>query len=155
MPAREHQHSGGHGQVRDHDHGHTHGVVDPSIVSTDRGIWAIKWSFVGLFITALFQVVIVYISGSVALLAHTIHNFKDAATAIPLWIAFLFARVKPSKRFPYGLGRVEDLAGMAIVGVILFSAVFAGYQSFDRFASASHRLLVGRRGGVHHRIYRQ
>ena len=133
MPTHDHHDAGDHGQIRDHDHVHTHGVIDPSIVSTDRGIWAIKWSFVGLFVTALFQVVIVYISGSVALLADTIHNFGDAATAIPLWIAFLFARVKPSKRFPYGLGRVEDLAGMAIVGVILFSAIFAGYQSIDRF----------------------
>ncbi len=128
-----HTHHHHKGDRQEDSHGHTHGVVDPTIVTTERGIWAIKWSFVGLFITALFQVVIVYISGSVALLADTIHNFGDAATAIPLWIAFLFARLKPSKRFPYGLGRVEDLAGMAIVGVILFSAIFAGYQSIDRF----------------------
>jgi cation diffusion facilitator family transporter len=108
-------------------------VVDPTIVTTDRGIWAIKWSFIGLFITAMMQVIIVYLSGSVALLADTIHNFGDAATAIPLWIAFLFARAKPSKRYPYGLGRVEDLAGMLIVGIILFSALVAAYQSIDRF----------------------
>jgi len=125
----------GHRQHHGHDdeHGHTHGVVDPAIVTTERGIWAIKWSFVGLFATAAVQVVIVYFSSSVALLADTIHNFGDAATAIPLWIAFLFARIKPSKRFPYGLGRVEDLAGMTIVAVILFSALVAAYESVDRF----------------------
>ena len=128
-PDRHEGHRHGHGA----DHAHTHGVVDPTIVSTERGIWAIKWSFVGLFITAILQVVIVYLSGSVALLADTIHNFGDAATAIPLWIAFLFARIKPTKRFPYGLGRVEDLAGMVIVGIILFSAMVAAYQSVDRF----------------------
>ena len=124
----EHEH-------HDHDdgHGHTHGVIDPTIVTTERGIWAIKWSFIGLLITAVLQVFIVYLSGSVALLADTIHNFGDAATAIPLWVAFLFARVKPSKRFPYGLGRVEDLAGMLIVGIILFSALVAAYESIDRF----------------------
>lgn len=75
---------------------------------------------------------IVLISGSVALLADTIHNIGDAATAIPLWIAFMLARRKPSKRFTYGLGRVEDLAGVAIVLTILFSAVVAGYKSIDR-----------------------
>jgi cation diffusion facilitator family transporter len=68
----------------------------------------------------------------VALLADTIHNFGDAATAIPLWIAFTLARRKPSKRFTYGYGRVEDLAGVAIVLTILFSAIVAGYESIDR-----------------------
>jgi cation diffusion facilitator family transporter len=82
--------------------------------------------------TALFQVVIVAISGSVALLADTIHNFGDASTAIPLWIAFMFVRKKPTKRFPYGYGRVEDIAGVLIVLTILFSAIVAGYESIDR-----------------------
>jgi len=111
---------------------HTHGAIDPSIITTQRGIWAIKWSFFGLVATALFQVVIVFLSGSVALLADTIHNIGDAATAIPLWIAFMLARRKPSKRFTYGLGRVEDLAGVAIILTILFSAIVAGYESLDR-----------------------
>src|SRR5262245_61022071 len=125
-----------------HDHGHpnahhhsgaAHGPVDPTILTTARGIWAIKWSFVGLFITALFQVVVVWLSGSVALLADTIHNFGDAATAVPLWVAFTLARRRPSNRFTYGYGRVEDLAGVAIVGAILVSAVVAGYESVQRF----------------------
>lgn len=116
-----------------HTHVHTHGAIDPTIFTTQRGIWAIKWSFFGLLATALFQVVIVLLSGSVALLADTIHNFGDAATAIPLWIAFMLARRKPNKRFTYGYGRVEDLAGVAIVLTILFSAIFAGYESIDRF----------------------
>ena len=117
-----------------HDaHIHTHGVIDPSIFTTQRGIWAIKWSFFGLLATALFQVVIVLVSGSVALLADTIHNIGDAATAIPLWIAFTLARKNPTKRFTYGYGRVEDLAGVAIVLTILFSAIVAGYVSIDRF----------------------
>ena len=79
------------------------------------------------------QIFIVYISGSVALLADTIHNFGDASTAIPLAIAFSLARRKPSKRFSYGYGRVEDLAGVIIVFLILFSAGVAGYESVNRF----------------------
>lgn len=122
-----HSHGGGHG------HGHEHGFVDPVLATSARGIWAIRWSFGGLFVTALFQVAVVYFTGSVALLADTIHNFGDAATAIPLWIAFRFARRKPSRRFTYGYGRVEDLAGLAIVLMILISAVVAGYESINRF----------------------
>jgi len=113
-------------------HAHTHGMIDPSIVSNKRGIWAIKWSFIGLFVTALFQIVVVWFSGSVALLADTIHNFGDAATAVPLWIAFVLVRLKPSRRYPYGLGRVEDLAGVVIVLIILSSAIIAGYEAIDR-----------------------
>ncbi len=119
-----------------HSHGthdHTHGAIDPSVFSTERGIWAIKWSFYGLLATALFQFIIVLLSGSVALLADTIHNFGDTATAILLWIAFTLARRKPTKRFTYGYGRVEDLAGVAIVFIILCSAIVAGYVSIYRF----------------------
>jgi len=118
---------------RHNAHVHTHGAIDQSIFTTQRGILAIKWSFFGLLATALFQFVIILLSGSVALLADTIHNFGDAATAIPLWIAFTLARRKPSNRFTYGYGRVEDLAGVAIVLTILFSAIVAGYVSIDRF----------------------
>lgn len=131
---QDHGHShGGHGHDHgDGGHGHTHGVIDPSIATTDRGIWAIKWSFVILAITAFLQLIVVFTSGSVALLADTIHNVGDATTAIPLWIAFVLVRRPPSRIFNYGLGRVEDLAGMLIVLIILFSAIVAGYEAIDR-----------------------
>jgi cation diffusion facilitator family transporter len=74
----------------------------------------------------------VVISGSVALLADTIHNFADAATAIPLAVAFACARLKPSRRFPYGYGRVEDLAGVFIVVTMLITALIVGYESLLR-----------------------
>jgi cation diffusion facilitator family transporter len=123
---------GGHGRHGHGAHGHTHGVIDATIVTTQRGIWAIKWSFVILAVTAALQMGVVALSGSVALLADTIHNVGDATTAIPLWIAFMLARRKPTRTFPYGLGRVEDLAGVIIVLIILFSAIVAGYQAIDR-----------------------
>ena len=130
----EHDHDDSPHHAHDsHGHGHTHGVVDASITTSARGIWAIKWSFIGLFITAAIQIVVVYLSKSVGLLADTIHNFGDAATAIPLWVAFALARWKPSKRFTYGYGRVEDLAGVAIVLTIAFSAAVAGYETIRRF----------------------
>ena len=124
-----HHHS--HGDADD-GHQHSHGIIDASITTSERGLWAIKWSFVGLVATAALQLVVVFLSGSVALLADTIHNFGDAATAIPLAVAFWFARRKPSRRFTFGYGRVEDLAGVAIVLTILASAIVAGYQSIDR-----------------------
>ena len=127
------QHPHSHGDPNHSHHDHTHGALDPSLLTTERGIWAVKWSLIGLTATALFQLIIVFFSGSVALLADTIHNIGDAATAIPLWIAFTLGRRKPSKRFTYGLGRVEDLAGVAIVLIILLSAIAAGYESIQRF----------------------
>lgn len=136
-----HGHHHGHGDAG--KHGHTHGVIDPTIATTERGIWAIKWSFIILGLTAALQLVIVLLSGSVALLADTIHNVGDAATAVPLWIAFLFARRKPSARFTYGLGRVEDLAGVVIVAIILFSALVAGYEAIDRLINPKPITLLG------------
>src|SRR5215204_3569124 len=127
----EHRHDH-HGHER---HEHTHGAVDPTIATSERGLWAIKWSFVVLMATALLQLVVVLLSGSVALLSDTIHNFGDAATAVPLWIAFALTRMGTSRRFTFGYGRVEDLAGVAIVLIILFSAVVAGYQAVERLIS--------------------
>ena len=119
----------------DHDdshHGHSHGVLDPSIATTARGIWAVKWSFVILALTTMLQLIVVAASGSVALLADTIHNFGDAGTAIPLWVAFALARRKPTPTFTYGYGRAEDLAGVIVVLIILVSAVVAGWQAIER-----------------------
>src|SRR5215203_3832095 len=134
--AHGHSHTGhshgGHSHEGAEGHGHTHGVIDPSITTTERGIWAIKWSFIILGLTAALQLVVVFVSGSVALLADTIHNIGDATTAIPLWVAFVLARRKPSKTFTYGLGRVEDIAGILIVLIILLSAIVAGYEAINR-----------------------
>jgi cation diffusion facilitator family transporter len=128
-----HDHSHSHADHGTHGgHGHTHGVIDPSITTTGRGLWALKWSFALLMTATLLQVVVVMLSGSVALLADTIHNFGDAATAIPLGIAFMFARLRPSRKFPFGYGRVEDLAGVAVVLTILISALVAGYEAIQR-----------------------
>jgi cation diffusion facilitator family transporter len=86
----------------------------------------------GLGATALAQAVVVAITGSAALLADTIHNIGDAATALPLWAAFRLGTRPPTQRFTYGYGRFEDLAGVAIVIVILASAAAAGYTAIDR-----------------------
>jgi cation diffusion facilitator family transporter len=126
-----------HADLSPHPHGHAghshpHGFADPTIVTTARGMWALKWSCVGLLVTAAFQLVVVVFSGSVALLADTIHNFGDAATALPLWVAFVLARRKPTERFTYGLGRLEDFAGLVIVLIMALSALVAGYEAMTR-----------------------
>ena len=115
-------------------HGHTHGAVDPAMFSSARGIWATKVSLIALLATALVQIGVVAVTGSVALLADTVHNFGDAATAIPLWVAFSLARRQPTKRFSYGYGRAEDLAGLFIIVVILASGVYAAYESITRLS---------------------
>jgi cation diffusion facilitator family transporter len=118
-------------------------VIDPAIMTTQRGTWAIKWSLLGLLATALVQMVIVWLSDSVALLADTIHNVADALTALPLWVAFALARWRPSRRFTYGYGRVEDLAGVFIVLTILASAIAAGYESIQRLVHPQPLTYLG------------
>jgi cation diffusion facilitator family transporter len=137
MTTDEHGHVSG--------HGHSHAAIDPSIASSDRGIWAVKWSFVGLFTTAALQLAVVIWSNSISLLADTIHNFGDAATAIPLAIAFVFAKRKPSPRFTYGYGRVEDFAGILVVVTILTSAIIAAVEAIHRLI---HPERVGHLGAV-------
>ncbi|TMK29541.1 MAG: cation transporter [Actinobacteria bacterium] len=107
---------------------HDHRVPSP----TDRGIRAIRWSLAGLAVTALLQLLIVVVSGSVALLADTIHNFADCLTAIPLWVAFVIGRRPATKRYSYGYERAEDLAGLFIVLVIAASAVLVAWEGVAR-----------------------
>jgi cation diffusion facilitator family transporter len=78
------------------------------------------------------QIVIVAISGSIALAADTIHNFSDALTAVPLWIAFALSTKAATRRYTYGFGKVEDVAGLFVVAMITLSAVIAGYEAIQR-----------------------
>lgn len=106
--------------------------VDDTLESTAAGIRTVKISLLVLGLTALIQIVIVVISGSVALAADTIHNFADALTAVPLWIAFALGAKPATRRYTYGFGRVEDLAGSFVVAMITMSAIIAGYEAIAR-----------------------
>jgi cation diffusion facilitator family transporter len=139
---------GGH----DHDHSHAHprglrGIlkeifaphshdsadsVDGALESSAAGIRAVKVSLLVLGVTAVAQIVIVAISGSVALAADTVHNFSDALTAVPLWIAFALGTKAATRRYTYGFGRAEDLAGVFVVAMIALSAIIAGYEAVMR-----------------------
>ena len=111
-------------------HAHDPGdSVDEALATGAAGIRCVKLSFVALGITAAFQLAIVAVSNSTALFADTVHNFSDALTAVPLWIAFTLARRSSSRRYPYGYGRAEDLAGLFIVVMIGLSAAIAGWES--------------------------
>lgn len=106
--------------------------TDDALESSALGLRVLGISFAVLMVTAIVQAVIVGFSGSVALLGDTLHNFADALTAIPLAIAFTVGRRAATRRFTYGYGRAEDLAGIAIVALIAASALFAGYESIQR-----------------------
>ncbi|OBF71898.1 hypothetical protein A5750_19280 [Mycobacterium sp. 852002-51613_SCH5001154] len=135
-----------HGPGHDHAHGlrgivahlfvpHSHDAadsVDTALESSSIGIRAVKISLIGLAATATMQVVIAVVSGSIALAADTIHNFSDALTAVPLWIAFSLGRRAPTRRYTYGYGRAEDIAGLFVIGMIALSAIIAGYEAVLR-----------------------
>ncbi|NHP14554.1 cation transporter [Rhodococcus sp. IC4_135] len=148
-PKTTHGHGHSHGRGHGHGHGpkgfrsavrevfspHSHDAadsVDDALESSAIGIRAVKISLVALGVTAVAQVAIVAISGSVALLADTIHNFSDALTAVPLWIAFALGRRAATRRYTYGFGRAEDLAGLFVLAMIALSAVIAGVEAVRR-----------------------
>jgi cation diffusion facilitator family transporter len=108
--------------------------VDPAMETSSDGMRALWISLAVLGATAAFQAVVAVASGSVALLSDTLHNLADAMTAVPVGIAFWLGRRPPTRRFTYGYGRAEDVAGVLVVLVILASAVFAGYESIRRLA---------------------
>jgi cation diffusion facilitator family transporter len=141
-----HTHDHPHSHAHDHPRGfraavkeifgpHRHNAsdsVDNALESSAIGIRAVKISLVVLGLTALAQVAIVVVSGSIALAADTIHNFSDALTAVPLWIAFAIGTRAATRRYTYGFGRAEDLAGLFVVTMIALSAIIAGYEAVIR-----------------------
>jgi cation diffusion facilitator family transporter len=154
-----HGHDDGHEHGHEHEHpaglrGLLHGLfvphshdaadsIDDALEASAQGIRAVKVSLAVLGLTALAQLAIVLVSGSVALLADTVHNFSDALTAVPLWIAFALGRRPASRRYTYGYGRAEDLAGLFIVAMIALSAVVAAVESLRRLADPQPLQNVG------------
>jgi len=100
--------------------------------ASSDGIRALWIGLIVLGATAAIQAVVAILSGSVALLGDTLHNVADALTAVPLGLAFLIGRRPPTRRYTYGYGRAEDLAGIAIVLVIAASSLFTAYAAIRR-----------------------
>ncbi len=116
--------------------------IDAALESDARGVRALKLSLGALLLTGVIQLVVVLASGSVGLLSDTLHNFADAFTALPIWLAFLVGRRVATRRFSYGLGRAEDLAGVVVLLFIAASAVIAAYLAIERlFHPAEVKLL--------------
>jgi cation diffusion facilitator family transporter len=138
---RQHHHGHDHGHggvwqrirhaVRPHSHD-TFDQVDSALEGSTEGIRATRISLVVLGATAAIQGAVVVMSGSVALLGDTLHNLADALTAVPLFIAFALGRRTPTRRYTYGYGRAEDLAGIVIAVFIAASAALAGVEAVRR-----------------------
>jgi cation diffusion facilitator family transporter len=108
--------------------------VDAAMEASAEGLRTLWISLAALAATAAFQAVIVAVSGSVALLGDTLHNAADALTPVPLGVAFIIGRRPPNRRYTYGYGRAEDLAGIVIVALIAISSALAAYEAVDRLA---------------------
>jgi cation diffusion facilitator family transporter len=115
-----------------HTHDHTELAQDPAMRDNELGIRTVKLAFVALGVTTLLQIIIYLTSGSVALLADTVHNLGDALNSVPLWIAFVLARRAANKRYTYGYGRAEDIAGLLIILSIGFSALYILWESLQK-----------------------
>jgi cation diffusion facilitator family transporter len=113
-------------------HRHDHAGSIDAAAADGEGMRALVIGLGGLGATAALQAVVVAVSGSVALLADTVHNVSDALTALPLGVAFWLGRRPPDRRHPYGYGRGEDLAGIVIVAMIALSAAVAAWQAAAR-----------------------
>jgi cation diffusion facilitator family transporter len=114
---------------------HSHSHVAPEATTDERAIRAARLATFGLLATALLQLAIVAMGRSAALFADALHNLGDVSTTVALWIAFLVSRRAASRAYTFGFSRVEDLAGVFIVLVILGSAALAGWESLAKFRS--------------------
>ncbi len=118
--------------IQPHSHDHGDLAADRAFADNEAGIRTVWLALAALTVTSLLQIVIVFASGSVALLADTAHNIGDGLNSIPLLIAFYLARKAATTRFTYGYGRAEDVAGIVIVLSILVSAGIIFWESFQR-----------------------
>lgn len=159
-----HDHAHGHDHDHNHDHGHSHDHSGPwarlrhaltphshdhgeAIRTAEEasavGIRAAWISLAGMGATALLQIAIVWLSGSVALLADTLHNLGHLATTIPLIIAFRLGRRAPTRRYSHGFRRAEDLVGLLIGAMIALSAALIVWESVRALTSARDMTHLG------------
>jgi cation diffusion facilitator family transporter len=161
--AHDHHSADDHEDAHDHGHDHEHpsgpvgwlkelfaphshdsaDSVDTALETSSKGIRTLVISLVALGVTAALQAVVVVFTGSVALLGDTLHNVADALTAVPLAIAFWLGRRLPTRRYTYGYGRAEDLAGVVVVVFIVASAAFAGYEALQRLVDPAPVRYLG------------
>ena len=147
----DHAHDNGHDYEHSHEstwsrvrhvltpHSHDSAVaLDNALEASERGIRALLISLVVLGLTAAAQAVVAALSGSVALLGDTLHNAADALTAVPLGLAFWLGRRPANRRYTYGYGRSEDLAGVVIVVLIAASSALAAYEAIHRLVHHTH-----------------
>jgi len=157
----QHRDADGHGHPHDDEHGHDHDEgghgllarlrhtvtphshdaamsVDSALEGSAQGIRALFISLAVLGVTAALQAVVYVFSGSVALLGDTLHNVADALTALPLGLAFWIGRRAPTRRYTYGYGRSEDLAGIVIVVLITASSALAAYEAVSHLLHPQH-----------------
>ena len=125
-----------------HSHGRSE-AVDRALTGSERGMTALKISFAVLTVTAAAQTGIVFLTGSVSLMADTIHNFSDALTAVPLFVAFKLGRRPANRRYTYGYHRAEDLAGLFVVLMILLSAALVLRESVERLLDPRRIEYIG------------
>jgi cation diffusion facilitator family transporter len=93
---------------------------------------AVAVSAVGLGVTGLAELLLALLTGSVGLLGDAIHNLSDVSTSAVVFLGFRLSRRPPTEKYPYGLERAEDLAGIGIAVVIWASAAFAGFESVHK-----------------------
>ena len=104
---------------------------------------AIAVSAIGLAATGTVELVLAILTGSVGLLGDAIHNLSDVSTSAVVFVGFRLSRQGPTERYPYGLDRAEDLAGIGIAVVIWASAAFAGYESVRKLVDHGATSHVG------------
>ncbi len=138
-------HSDGHGHG--HGHGHTHdpGGAAMAHLHSDDGLRTAVIATFGLLLTGAVELAIFMVSGSAGLLADALHNLGDVSTTIAIAVAFLFSKRQASERYPYGLHRAEDLAGLFVLLVMAVSAVLAGWESLLHLAGGHRpqRIVAG------------
>jgi cation diffusion facilitator family transporter len=132
----------------------TSGVRDPAtafpLASTRddaqdrrRANRAVAVSAIGLAATGLAELLLALLTGSVGLLGDAIHNLSDVSTSAVVFLGFRLSRRPPTERYPYGLERAEDLAGIGIAVVVWASAAFAGFESIRKLLEHGRTAHVG------------
>jgi len=101
----------------------------------ERAIKIIKVSFLGIIMNVLLTIakmIVGLIVGAISIVLDAVNNLSDAISQIVTIVGTAFATKSPTKKHPYGYGRIEYITSQMIATIIIAIGVISFWEAIQK-----------------------